>query len=109
MGKCVAAYDDATMNEYITDGENGILFSDSGLWPVPDEVVAHVRDNVSRSAHALRGKWLEGAAAIGDFLRGQKPCRPSLLNRLKIALAYPLFLVEGALRRLAANSSVARE
>ena len=109
MGKCVAAYDDATMNEYIEDGENGILFSDSGLRPVSEEVVAHVRDNVSRSAHALRGRWLDGAAEINDFLRGQKPCRPSLLNRLKIALAYPLFLVEGALRRLAANGSVARE
>ena len=106
MGKCVVANDDATMNEYIRDGKNGILFQRGDIRPVSGEAVASARANVAASAAAWRGRWLRDAAAVNVFLRGQRPCSPSPANRLKTALAGPLFLAEGALHKLAALSSL---
>lgn len=96
MGKCVAANDDATMNEYIKDGENGFLFSGNSIKPIAAEAVAKVRENIASSASDLHERWLMDKEKINGFLLEQQPCRPSLLNMLKIALAYPLYLLEGA-------------
>ena len=96
MGKCVAANDDATMNEYIKDGENGFLFSRNKIKPIAADAVAKVRENIASSASDLYERWLIDKEKINGFLREQQPCRPSLLSMLKIALAYPLYLLEGA-------------
>ena len=96
MGKCVVAHDDATMNEYIKDGENGILFNAKEPKPVPEVSVLHVLRNVGKTAMELRAKWLEEAQCVPDFVNAMSPCRPSLANRLKITFSYPLYLAEGA-------------
>ena len=98
MGKCVVANDDATMNEYIKDGENGILFSCDVLKPVSEVVISRARANIVDSAPKLRAKWLRDAAAIHNFLFGQQTCDPSFADRLKIAFSFPLFIVEGMLQ-----------
>ena len=98
MGKCVVANDDATMNEYIKDGENGILFSCDVLKPVSEVVISRARANIVDSAPKLRAKWLRDAAAIHDLLFGQQTCDPSFVDRLKIAFSFPLFIVEGMLQ-----------
>ena len=95
MGKCVVANNDATMNEYIRDGETGILFTQGNEKPVGEDKMANVRKRVSAASAKFRERWLEDKGKINAFLAEQKPCRPSLLNRLKIALSYPLYLLEG--------------
>ena len=95
MGKCVVACDDATMNEYIAHGENGILFHLGDPKPVDEAMVRHVLENVGRSAAEFRARWLQDKAKINTFIADQRPCNPSFVCRLKMALSYPLFLLEG--------------
>lgn len=105
MGKCVVANDDATMNEYIEDGENGILFSSGEAQPVSAESVSRVIAGVGASAVRLRARWLADAEKINDFIAWQKWCKPSLLNRVKIAISYPLYILEGALHLMSEHNS----
>lgn len=100
MGKRVVAYDDATMNEYIRDGETGILFALGDVKPIGEDKMANVRERVLAVSVKLRERWLDDKEKINDFLSKQKPCRPSLLNRLKIAFSYPLFIIEGVWCRI---------
>ena len=101
MGKCVVANNDATMNEYIKDGENGILFSHGVHKPVAEDVIGRVRSNIADPVSRLRTRWLRDVATINDFLFGQYPCDPSFVNWLKIAFSYPLFIFEGMVQILA--------
>ena len=95
MGKCVAAHNDATMNEYIKDGVNGILFDADRPTAITASQVLSVRSNIHESKHQLYGAWLGDMKKICDFIFTQKPCAPSFSNRLKILLSYPMFLIEG--------------
>jgi hypothetical protein len=103
MGKCVVANDDATMNEYIEDGENGILFNFDDPRPISRTAVLRVLGNVGKSAAGLRTRWMAAANGVPAFVESLSPCRPSHADRLKIALSYPLYLAEGAVRVLADN------
>jgi hypothetical protein len=95
MGKCVVANDDATMNEYIKNGDNGILFLLDEVRPVSAESVSRVIAGVGASAGRLRMRWLADAEKISDFIARQAPCRPSPMNRVMIAISYPLYLLAG--------------
>ena len=103
MGKCVVAHNDATMNEYVKDGENGILFNIDDPRPISGTAVMRVLGNVGKSAAELRARWVEAANGVLAFVESLPPCRPSPADRLKIALSYPLYLAEGAVRVLADN------
>ena len=105
MGKCVVANNDATMNEYIKDGETGILFAQGIEKTVDADIVANVRKNMAVASANFRARWLEDKEKINAFLANQKPCRPSLLNRVKIALSYPLFIIEGGWCRILESSN----
>lgn len=100
MGKCVVANNDATMNEYIEDGENGILFSYDDVKPCAEVIIARAMANAAGFAVVRHDRWLQGSQAMNDFLVSQRPCNISFVNRLKINLTYPLFLVEGMLHVL---------
>lgn len=100
MGKCVVAYDDATMNEYIEDGETGVLFDETHSAPVSPETIARVRENLPRARVRWRERWLADAEKVNDFIAEQTQCRPGWRARLNLALSYPLYLAEGALWRL---------
>ena len=105
MWRCVVANDDATMNEYIKNGENGILFSADHAGPVPSEAISRAMAGVGASVARLRSRWLADAGKINDFIAPQKPCRPSVVNRVKLVLSYPLYLLEGGWHVLAERSS----
>lgn len=105
MWRCVVANDEATMNEYIKNGENGILFSADHAGPVPSEAISRAMAGVGASVARLRSRWLADAGKINDFIATQKPCRPSVVNRVKLALSYPLYLLEGGWHVLAERSS----
>lgn len=100
MGKCVVAHDDATMNEYIVDGESGLLVDFDRPARIASERVARARAGVAAAAARHRARWVEDEAKIVPFIVGQRPCRPGLVARAKIALEYPLYLAEGAWWRL---------
>jgi len=103
MGKCVVAHDDATMNEYIVDGENGILFNADDPRTISNASVMRVLGNVGKSAVELRVRWMAESKSVSAFVESLPPCRPSLANRLKMALSYPLYIAEGVRRVLADN------
>jgi hypothetical protein len=105
MGKCVVANDDATMNEYIEDGENGILFSSGEAQPVSAESVSRVIAGVGASAARLQARWRADSEKINDFTVRQEKCKPSLLTRVMIVISYPLYLLEGAWHVLSEHSS----
>lgn len=100
MGKCVVAHDDATMNEYIIDGESGLLVDLDRPERIAPERVALARAGVGAAVARHRARWVEDVAKIVPFIVGQRPCRPGLVVRAKIALEYPLYLAEGAWWRL---------
>ena len=100
MGKCVAAHNDATMNEYIKDGVNGILFDADRPTAVAESRILSVRSNIHESKHQLYGAWLDDMKKICDFIFTQNSCIPSLSNRLKILLSYPMYLIEGVWQHL---------
>ena len=95
MGKCVVAHNDATMNEYIKDGESGILFCADKPTQVTYANVLKVRNKIGAFTKDLWTKWQDDVTRIGPFVSGQKPCRPSLWSRARMVLAFPLFLIEG--------------
>ncbi len=100
MGKCVVAHDDATMNEYIADGESGLLVDFDAPERVAPARVERARAGVAAAAARHRARWAADAEKVAPFVASLKPCRPSPLRRLAIALEYPLYLAEGALWRL---------
>ncbi len=105
MGKCVVANNDATMNEYIESGENGILFSPGEVRPVSAESVSRVIAGVGASAARLQARWRADSEKINDFIARQEKCKPSLLTRVMIVISYPLYLLEGAWHVLSEHSS----
>ena len=100
MGKCVVAHNDATMNEYIVDGESGILVDFAHPERIAPERVARARVGVGAAVARHRARWVEDAAKIVPFIANLAPCRPGIAARAKIALEYPLYLAEGAWWRL---------
>ena len=100
MGKCVVAHNDATMNEYIVDGESGILVDFAHPERIAPERVARAQTGVGAAVARHRARWVEDRAKIVPFIANLAPCRPGIATRAKIALEYPLYLAEGAWWRL---------
>ena len=96
MAKFVVAHDDATMNEYINDGENGILFNANDPKQIPNAAVSRVLENVGKYAAGMHARWLQDKSIISSFVNEQVPCSPSFVDMIKSALALPLYLIEGA-------------
>jgi len=69
MGKCVVAHDDATMNEYIKHGENGLLFEKGRLAPLKLDDIVTAQAKSRTSIRAGHSRWLEESKRIPDFVR----------------------------------------
>ena len=95
MCKCVVAHNDATMNEYIDDGVNGILFDANAPLAISVDAIDRVRQNLRNSVALMNSNWQKDASEIAKFIKGQKELNPSLVDSLKITLSYPLYLLEG--------------
>lgn len=103
MGKCVVANNNATMNEYITDGKSGILrnFSKS-VQPIKADVVASVKANIRTCAKKACTRWLTDKDKIAPFIESIAKLPPLKTRSLCDSLHYLLFLIEGARQRLLA-------
>ncbi|MBD3248787.1 glycosyltransferase [Candidatus Woesearchaeota archaeon] len=68
-GLCVVAHDDATANEYIESGKNGILFNANN----PKEINLNNVDEIGKNAHLYikegYDNWLRDREKIMDLLR----------------------------------------
>ena len=100
MGKCVVAHNDATMNEYIEDGQTGILFDADNPRAVDEIKVGNVAEKIPAACLWMRKRWLEDSALICEFISRQKAVAPSLGCRIMMALSYPLYLVEAIVHRV---------
>ena len=101
MGKCVISHDEATMNEYIRSGENGILVDMGNPRHISKEEIETVRLNVCNSVCAMYGKWENDKYAIIEFFEeiNNSEVLGSPWN-IKSLIMYPIYLCEGALMRL---------
>ena len=100
MGKCVVAHNDATMNEYIKDGENGILFDANNPVRISESLIGKVLDNATQSAFQWYSKWMNDSEKVVAFMGHQKSINPSVCNTLRLVLSFPIFISEGIIYRL---------
>jgi glycosyltransferase involved in cell wall biosynthesis len=101
MGKCIIAHHDSTMDEYITDGGNGLLVDMRNPRPVESEKIEKARLNARKSIVAFNEKWEHDKEKILQFfsrLDGSKRLRSSW--NVKSVLWYMWYLLEGALLRV---------
>lgn len=68
MGKCVIAYDDATMNEYIQHAYNGYLFSTKNISCVDTSQLATITRNSRKSVTSGYKRWLIQKKQIVKFI-----------------------------------------
>lgn len=70
MGKCVIVHNDATMNEYVRDGVNGIVRDFyAEMRPITSAEIAHARSGVKKMANEQYNRWLCDRAQIVPFLK----------------------------------------
>lgn len=102
MGKCVIANDDGTMNEYLKDGESGILRKFRGSCsPVSMSEIEKVRRNVRDRAVSLYAQWVEDRRRIIPFVRNAiKRDSPVRLGGVYDGILYLGYLLEAAVRRV---------
>jgi glycosyltransferase involved in cell wall biosynthesis len=84
-GQCVVAPDGGTMNEYITNGVNGILYNESTeSYKVPD--LDQIQSNAIRAATNGDKRWKDGINDILRFLNAGNPANPSrrIFKRLSL-------------------------
>jgi glycosyltransferase involved in cell wall biosynthesis len=73
MGHCVVAPDRPTMNEYIRDGENGLLYDPENPRPLDFSRARELGRAARESCVAGRKAWLEAAPRIRRFF--EEPAR----------------------------------
>lgn len=106
MGKCVVANDDATMNEYITDGVDGILRDfRKPLKAISAMEVKKVLANVKSTAESAQSRWNADRGKIRPFLESATKLPPLPHKTLIDYIRYALFLFEGLRYRLATMHS----
>ena len=101
MGKCVIAHDDASMNEYITDGENGFIrnLQAPKIAPITREEIAAVRNHVLPSAHDLYLHWLADREKIIPFLLSAAQSSPVRIEGIYDKILRAAYLLEAAAAR----------
>ena len=101
MGKCVVAHDDATMNEYIKDGETGILIDfrkPAKLITAND--VSVVRRNIAAAANKAHARWLTDKEKINSFVESVVDLPPLRRVTISDSFRYALFIIEGLMQRI---------
>jgi glycosyltransferase involved in cell wall biosynthesis len=67
-GLCVVAPNNGTMNEYLVDGVNGILYDPTSLKPLKFKDIARIRGNAHRTAEQLLMKWEDDQERVLGFI-----------------------------------------
>jgi glycosyltransferase involved in cell wall biosynthesis len=69
LGLCVVAPDAPTMNEYITNGINGILYDPYKPHPISLSDIDHIRERALSIAKQAYTQWLDAIPNIIDFIK----------------------------------------
>lgn len=101
MGKCVIAHDDATMNEYITDGENGLIrnFNVIGA-PITKADILSVRNRVKASAATQYARWLSDKEKIIPFVKSATARPPVHIGGSMDFIRRGLYILEALKSRI---------
>lgn len=100
-GKCVIAHDDATMNEYITDGQSSIIRNfNAPQKKISAADIQTVLPNVHVLADELYARWLQERDAILPFCESAADLPPAHHGGAIDALRYVAFLLEGIIMRI---------
>lgn len=67
-GLCVVAPNNGTMNEYLVDGVNGILYNPCSLKPLKFKDIARIRENAYQTVQQLQMNWENDQSRILDFI-----------------------------------------
>lgn len=92
MGRCVVAPDRPTMNEYIRDGETGILYDPDDPRPILLGDLRGMQQRALASIQAGRAEWSHQKATLLAWCRESATPRVPLLRAslLKRLLAHPI-------------------
>ena len=100
-GKCVVAHDDATMNEYITDGQSGIIRNfNAPQKKISAADIQSVLPKVRTLADKLYARWCQERGTILPFCESAAKLPPTRYGGLSDIIRYCAFLQEGVLMRL---------
>lgn len=104
MGKCVVANNDATMNEYIDDGQTGILrnFKKRQL-PIRSDEISKVCTNIKTAARIAYMRWIEDREKINPFIEVAAKLQPLSIGSAKDRLQHACYLFEGISQRIREN------
>lgn len=87
MGMCVAAPDEPTMNEYIRNGTNGLLYDYNDLRPLDFSNFKTIGENAFDFVKENHKKWVGAEEEIVNYIAGEKekrvPPHPTIKERLK--------------------------
>lgn len=86
-GMCVVAPDNGTMNEYIVDGETGILWDPDKPAELDFSNARQIAANAKEFIVREREKWLAAHANLGDFLTNEQQEKKTLKSIVKNSLA----------------------
>lgn len=101
MGKCVIAHNDSTMDEYIKDGDNGILVDMRNPHPIESEEICVVRSNARKSIAALYERWeRDKKDVLRFFSKLDASKRLHSPWSLRSVLLYAWYFIEGAVFRI---------
>ncbi len=98
MRKCVLAHDDATMNEYIEHGKNGILFNAYKPPKINIETVKQIHANIPDPAPYFE-RWLRERDQIVPFVKQSLVISLSKAQRLHDTILFLFFAVEACVHR----------
>ncbi|MEA5442685.1 glycosyltransferase family 4 protein [Cyanobium gracile] len=74
-GICVVAPNNGTMNEYLVDGVNGMLYDPASPKPLIFTDIARIRENADRTAERLRMNWeCDQEGVLGFILKLSSEC-----------------------------------
>lgn len=74
MGRCVIAPNEATMNEYIKDGVNGILYDIDNVEPIQINDIKTIQKNAYETAEIGYKKWMEEREQILNWIEEKRVC-----------------------------------
>jgi len=99
LGAVVIAANRPTMNEYITSGENGILFEPLAPSMIDFDKIGNISENAKDSIAEGRRKWDEKEEELLDFIASPPTIRRLRKNtEIRRMRPFPVFI--GVLKRL---------
>jgi glycosyltransferase involved in cell wall biosynthesis len=99
LGAVVIAANRPTMNEYITSGENGILFEPLVPSMIDFDKIGNISENAKDSIAEGRRKWDEKEEELLDFI-ASPPTIHRLRKNTEIRRMRPFPVFIGVLKRL---------